>query len=283
MSFAVISPFCLGCDLRLKSDLLRDVGTPTVQREAFRSFQAWTRMDPSAHEGSEGSDFASGVLPLDLIQPDAASILCLKKLWQRKAPVYLYYLRREIFPKATPSQTRKLSACAQELSSPTLFKVRLGFSGTPTNILPSSLPPVEFDGATDGKTLAILSSPHLVSLHHMMSGWTPESLLAYIAGRRPHFSALIDTAALLCGLENEEVAARLMNSPLTQPDGKGGKGGKEACVFLARGTDLPMILLKGAASAVPLEDANILPEKRFCYFDQPHTTGIDINQPALGA
>ena len=48
------------------------------------------------------------------------------------------------------------------------------------------------------------------------------------------------------------------------------------------GTDLPMILLKGAASAVPLEDASILPEKRFCYFDQPHTTGIDINQPSLG-
>ncbi|CAE7245536.1 unnamed protein product [Symbiodinium natans] len=257
--------------LLLKSDLLRDVGTPTVQRQAFRSFQAWTRADPS----DDGFD-SGGVLPLDLIQPDPASILTLKRLWARKAPVYLYYLRREIFPKATPSQTKKLSACAQELASPVLFKVRLGFSGTPTNILPSSLPPVEFDGATDGKTLAILSSPHLVTLHCLKPGWTPQSLLGYVAQRRPHFCALIDTAALLCGLENEEVARWLMDSPLTQGDGK------EGCIFLARGTDLPMILLKGAAAAVPLEDASTLPEKRFCYFDQPHTTGIDINQPALG-
>ena len=108
--------------------------------------------------------------------------------------------------------------------------------------------------------------------------WTGIAVtIVYGFGRRPHFCALIDTAALLCGLENEEVARWLMDSPLTQGDGK------EGCIFLARGTDLPMILLKGAAAAVPLEDASTLPEKRFCYFDQPHTTGIDINQPALGA
>ena len=41
-------------------------------------------------------------------------------------------------------------------------------------------------------------------------------------------------------------------------------------------------LRKGATKAVPLEDANIRPERRFCYFDQPHTTGIDIQQPPLG-
>ncbi|CAE7948105.1 hypothetical protein AK812_SmicGene21298 [Symbiodinium microadriaticum] len=260
--------------LLLKSDLLRDAGTPTVQRKAFRSFQAWTQSDPDVEASDKG-----GVLPLDLIQPDPASILSLKKLWAGKAAVYLYYLTREIFPKATPSQTKKLSACAQELASPSLFKVRLGFSGTPSNILPSSLPSVEFDGTTDGKTMAILSSPHLVQIHHLKSGWTPQSVLRYVANRRPRFCALIDTAALLCGLENEEVAKRLMDSPLTEGV---GQDAKEACIFLARGTDLPMILLKGAASAVPLEDANILPEKRFCYFDQPHTTGIDINQPSLG-
>ncbi|CAE7493479.1 unnamed protein product [Symbiodinium necroappetens] len=260
--------------LLLKSDLLRDAGTPTVQRKAFRSFQAWTQSDPDVEASDSG-----GVLPLDLIQPDPASILSLKKLWAGKAPVYLYYLTREIFPKATPCQTKKLSACAQELASPSLFKVRLGFSGTPSNILPSSLPSVEFDGTTDGKTMAILSSPHLVQIHHLKSGWTPQSVLRYVANRRPRFCALIDTAALLCGLENEEVAKWLMDSPLTEGE---GQDAKEACIFLARGTDLPMILLKGAASAVPLEDANILPEKRFCYFDQPHTTGIDINQPSLG-
>ena len=149
-----------------------------MQRKAFRSFQAWTQSDPDVEASDKG-----GVLPLDLIQPDPASILSLKKLWAGKAAVYLYYLTREIFPKATPSQTKKLSACAQELASPSLFKVRLGFSGTPSNILPSSLPSVEFDGTTDGKTMAILSSPHLVQIHHLKSGWTPQSVLRYVANR----------------------------------------------------------------------------------------------------
>ena len=152
-----------------------------MQRKAFRSFQAWTQSDPDEKDG-KASD-SGGVLPLDLIQPDPASILSLKKLWAGKAPVYLYYLTREIFPKATPCQTKKLSACAQELASPSLFKVRLGFSGTPSNILPSSLPLVEFDGTTDGKTMAILSSPHLVQIHHLKSGWTPQSVLRYVANR----------------------------------------------------------------------------------------------------
>eukprot|EP00438_Fugacium_kawagutii_P011292 Skav202842 [mRNA] locus=scaffold746:143669:146156:+ [translate_table: standard] len=124
--------------------------------------------------------------------------------------------------------------------------------------------------------MAILTSPSVCSLHYLASGWTPRSLLHFVATRQSRspdaFCALIDCGALLCGLDNEEVAKLLMEGPLT----------KDACVFLARGTDLPMILLKGATHAVPLEDANIRPERRFCYFDQPHTTGIDIQQPPLG-
>ncbi|CAJ1446714.1 unnamed protein product [Effrenium voratum] len=266
--------------LLLKAELLRDVATPPPQREAFRRFKEWTT---EASEGAESpklgdgaSNVGSTVLPLDLVQPEAQTIRVLKRLWQRpdrKASVIFFYLRKEIFPKATPTQVKKYSACAQELASPKIFKVHLGFSGTPSNVLPWTMPAVEFDEATDGQTLAILASPQVVSLQWLRSGWTPRTLLDLIATRQPPFCALIDTGALLCGLENEEVAKLLMEGPLSQV--------KEACVFLTR-ADLPMILLKGASHAVPLEDANILPEKRFCYFDQPHTTGIDIQQPPLG-
>ena len=139
------------------------------------------------------------------------------------------------------------------------------------------MPRVDFDD-TDGQTMAVLTSPQVVSLHCLASGWTPRTLLDYVSTRQSShldaFCALIDTGALLCGLENEEVAKLLMDSPL--------KSVKDGCIFLARGTDLPMILLKGATQPVPLEDANIRPERRFCYFDQPHTTGIDLQQPPLG-
>lgn len=139
------------------------------------------------------------------------------------------------------------------------------------------MPPVDFDH-TDGQTMAILASPSVVTLHSVASGWTVWSLLDLVAKHRGEageaFCALIDCGALLCGLENQEVAKLLMESPLSSI--------KDGCVFLARGTDLPMIFLKGATHPVPLEDANLRPERRFCYFDQPHTTGIDIQQPALG-
>eukprot|EP00435_Cladocopium_sp_Y103_P004932 s3641_g1.t1 len=271
--------------LLLKSELLRDAATPPPQRDAFRRFQDWTSADvDSVDADADPNDPSAGagtVLPLDLVQPDAPTVRNLKRLWRQRPQVYLFYLTKDIFPKATPTQVKKFSACAQELASPNIFKVRLGFSGTPSNILPSTMPPVSFDD-TDGQTMAILSSPQVVSLHCLASGWTPRTLLNFVAtrqlrgvpGQYTAFCALIDTGALLCGLENEEVAKLLMDGPL--------KEAKDAIVFLARGTDLPMILLKGATQAVPLEDANIRPERRFCYFDQPHTTGIDIQQPPLG-
>ena len=88
---------------RLKAELLRDVATPPPQREAFRRFQEWTKCDAD-----------TAVLPLDLVQPDVPTIRSLKTLWRQRSEVYLFYLGREIFPKATPTQVKKFSACAQD-------------------------------------------------------------------------------------------------------------------------------------------------------------------------
>ena len=113
---------CVHFEPRLKAELLRDVATPPPQREAFRRFKEWTT---EASEGAESpklgdgaSNVGSTVLPLDLVQPEAQTIRVLKRLWQRadrKASVIFFYLRKEIFPKATPTQVKKYSACAQEL------------------------------------------------------------------------------------------------------------------------------------------------------------------------
>lgn len=105
-------------DRRMKSELLKDVATPPPQRDAFRRFREWTAPAPVA--GADGPDAGADgddVLPLDLVQPDAPTLRTLQKLWRRRPEVYYFYLRRDIFPKATPTQVKKFSACAQELQS----------------------------------------------------------------------------------------------------------------------------------------------------------------------
>lgn len=104
----------------MKSELLKDVATPPPQRDAFRRFRDWTA-PPGASAASAGpagddvTDAGDDVLPLDLAQPDAPTLRTLQKLWRRRPEVYYFYLRRDIFPKATPTQVKKFSACAQEL------------------------------------------------------------------------------------------------------------------------------------------------------------------------
>ena len=116
---------------RMKSELLKDVATPPPQRDAFRRFRDWTTPRPSAgpagpdadgpDAGQSGAgDDGGDVLPLDLVQPDAPTLRTLQKLWRRRPEVYYFYLRRDIFPKATPTQVKKFSACAQELQSAAL-------------------------------------------------------------------------------------------------------------------------------------------------------------------
>ena len=50
-----------------------------------------------------------------------------------------HYLDAFIFPEAMHFQQTKLSASGQELGGAMLFSRRLGFSGTPSNLLPREL------------------------------------------------------------------------------------------------------------------------------------------------
>ena len=52
--------------------------------------------------------------------------------------VILYHLNR-LFPVIMKFQKTKLSASGEDLGGDMLFDVRLGFSGTPSNLLPKSM------------------------------------------------------------------------------------------------------------------------------------------------
>jgi hypothetical protein len=102
-----------------------------------------------------------------------------------------------------------------------------------------------------------------------MKDWTSVDILKMITKSDPSLDlplhALIDTGALITGMSNEEVAIYLIENGL-QLDG---------VVFLGA-NDEKMIYEKKTKRSIKLSDSLISLDRRFCFYDQVHTTGTDI-------
>jgi hypothetical protein len=127
----------------------------------------------------------------------------MKKLYSllRQLPDTIhYYLENFIFPVYTDNKIIKLSAAGQELGGEMLFQKRIGFSGTPSDLLPVELGSCGYERCSDGQMIHVLTSPHVCSYEVVSEGWTPVSLLEEIASsENPRYHALIDTGALITG------------------------------------------------------------------------------------
>ena len=126
----------------------------------------------------------------------------------------MYYLNEIIFPEVLAYQNLKLSACGQELGGDMLFGRRIGFSGTPSDILPQELGSCQYEKGSDGKVVHYLTHPAVVRHVNIPLGWSVASLLNYIATAQPPFLALIDTGALITGMSNRMVSETLLASGL---------------------------------------------------------------------
>eukprot|EP00435_Cladocopium_sp_Y103_P008530 s3243_g2.t1 len=144
-------------------------------------------------------------------------------------------------------QNKKLSASGQELGAEMLFARRVGFSGTPTELLPRGLGRCHFAPGDDAAMFTTLTDPGVMALKQMDGAWTVNSLL------ENDVEALIDTGALITGMSNVEVAQFLAS----HKDFK-----KQAVVYLNE-ADAKM-------------DCGIPLSERFAFYDQVHTTGMDI-------
>lgn len=91
-----------------------------------------------------------------------------------------------------------------------LFSRRIGFSGTPSDLLPIELGRCGYEKGSDGKMMAYLTSPEIVSYEVVDEGWSVHGLLERIATADPPYHALIDTGALITGMSNFEVAQYLL-------------------------------------------------------------------------
>lgn len=249
------------------------------------------------------------VLPLELLQAgDFAQLTKLATLLADSEPVREHYLNTMVFStlcyvlgtggstavkkiEGTKARLVRLSSSSMDLGGEMLFKVRLGFTGTPSEVLPAAfLDPktkqrCTYEPGSDAEIVRTLTSPSLVTAEVVegghpaaatgdgdLKGWTVESLLLYVASNavRKHWYALIDTGALITGFSNMEVARELMKNGLKDHGLKG--------VVYLDGNDDKKVLMADGRENVPFLSCGLQPGERFTYFDQAHCTGMDIPQ-----
>ena len=259
-------------------DSLENQSGPVEQRPANVTFTKWVRLAGGRVRGTK-LDPDDGLPPpnpafseiwplhlLDVADEDQRELLL--KLLARLPQLIEHYLSSYIFPQTMLHQTVKLSANAQELGGDLLFKTRLGFSGTPSDLLPLELGHCHYAPGDDAKILHILTSPLNCSYLPFPLDWSVEGLLRSIATANPPYNALIDTGALVTGLSNLQVAQALLAYGLEEVD---------AVVFLDE-LDRKMTLLRKGGKVVTLGECGVALERRFSFYDQVHTTGMDIEQ-----
>jgi hypothetical protein len=160
----------------------------------------------------ETSDKEIDVLPLDLFQPeDDEQLKCLGKLISRLPEAVHYYLEHIIFPEVLVHQKTKLQTSGYDLGSDMLFGVRLGFSGTPSDILPRSLQPCQYEPLSDSRMIHVLTNASIIT-SEIVEFSSVRQFLRYIA--KGKFNALIDCGAIVTGFTNEEVARILLKEGL---------------------------------------------------------------------
>mgnify|MGYP003948662503 FL=1 len=195
----------------------------------------------------------------------------LSKLFTKSPLVVHRYLARTIFPTHMRSQRKKISASGQAVGGDMLFGRRVGFSGTPSDLLPKELGQCNYETGDDGKMLSTVLDSTIVDHTNLPMSWSVEEFLTEIAtvgGEHAdtRFHALIDTGALVTGYSNEQVASQLLRRGLLWCEG---------VVFLDE-NDKQQVLVRATGRVVPADQCGVPLPCRFAFYDQIHTTGMDI-------
>eukprot|EP00967_Tisochrysis_lutea_P022389 scaffold25495_cov30-Tisochrysis_lutea.AAC.5 len=144
--------------------------------------------------------------PLQLLDlHDSQEISRLHALLHLAAMPIFDLLHLHTFPQTMEFQPHKLSASGQDLGGSILIPLRLGFSGTPSSLLPLEMGKCRFAQGVEAQILSTMTNPSIVSFFPLMSGWCCESLLKLVAQAEPPYAALIDTGALITGYSNKQV------------------------------------------------------------------------------
>jgi len=257
--------------VKLYNSWIKEAGGSVVGKAEYRDLVRMPtislgRQGSHTSDDGQGLDGPTKVVSLMLLkQSNNEHMKPLFKMLKGLPDLIYYYLNIFLFPTYMRMQKLKLSNSGQELGGDALFRARVGFSGTPSNLMPIELGKCIFERCSDGQIVHTLTDTSVVDHTYVEPGWTPQSLLEYIA-KSGKFHALIDTGALITGLSNLEVAQTLLRL---------GLDGIQGVVFLDE-LDRKMILVRETKRVLRLEECGIALEHRFAFYDQIHTTGMDI-------
>jgi hypothetical protein len=252
----------------LKIDLIEE-GGPIERRMSRVMFESWVA-DGKEMAETEGRPLGE-LLPLELVQPtDDAQLETVYNLLRRVPGTIFFILVRQVFPQAMRAQSIKIQASGQELGSDILFGSRIGFSGTPSNLVPRDLRPCNFESGSEGKILATLADPEVVQAIQLDTEVSSDAykLLRMIATATPAMHCLIDVGAMIMGPTNQQAVEYMLKVGLKDMD---------AAVFLDQ-QDRRMVVFRGGGPPVPLSTVGLPWNRRFTFYDQVHTTGMDIKQ-----
>ena len=234
-----------------------------VQFEGLRAAAAASTGDPRAAAA------ALRIEPLDSVSPSDATQCSAVHAALARAHTVLDQWVDSALACTSMAEESQLTASGHDLGSDVLFPQvrtgsesglgsmytngyplqRIGFSGTPNELLPQSLLPVSFAAAEEAHMLRVLTSPTHTAVRTAPKGWTVPGILAWVAqgaagtpggdsgGGAGRCHALIDVGALVTGLSNVEVAAALLSLGLPHCHG---------CAFIGAG-DEKLVLLRPAA------------------------------------
>ncbi len=291
---------------KLKAELKQGAG-PMEKRPEWILWKRWTDDAVELLRVPGGPQITAdslGLYPLDTFQLDeAASFQAAYALWQHFTPAIDHYLRKHVFPRVMRCQEQKISASGQALGSSLLFGSRLAFSGTPSDLLPreedrnTQLFPCKFERGSEGKILSTLTDSVRVKARLAEEDWSVQGLLRHIAvagtpgaAMPDRVDVLIDCGALVTGLSNQEVAQSLLNNGLSWAKGVVFlDDNDEKCVLLRSGGPDEAEQGRGSAAGsaggtasekegrvVKLAQCGLAWHDRFAFYDQIHTTGMDI-------
>jgi thioredoxin len=227
-------------------------GVPASAQASTKALDAPSRQDLGERE----------VVQLKFLQKsNQEQMQKLRTMWTTEPLVLHYYLAKFIFPEHMKSQRLKLSASGQSLGGDMLVGRRVGFSGTPSDLLPKELGQCDYETGDDGKMLSTVLDPLICSTELLQDGWSVASLLQCIATSEV-FRALIDTGALITGFSNQEVAMELLKRGLPWCDG---------VVFLDD-EDKQQVLVRATGRVVSADQCGVPLERRFAFYDQIRAT-----------
>ena len=90
----------------------------------------------------------------------------------KSSPFLMEFYLHELFPRLLRHCDSKLSANGQDLGGDILCSSRLGFSGTPNDLLPKALGACRYASGDDAKMLTALSDLEVVDVAMVEDGWT---------------------------------------------------------------------------------------------------------------